>query len=271
MAKGFEWGVVFKKAGFMSQYKKDYDEKGFVVIDGIFNSGEISWRAHNLVSFFLSRELDRYVTDINAGYMELDKKDHTAIERLYQFLRCSSLVMEIVSNHKISSIVEELLGLRPYDSIYIPYQVVRMDPPRDNRFTYEWHQESYYSMFGADQVQLWMPMMCPATIANGTMSILMGSHLRGEVKHCLKKTPGGHEQKCIKKDLTKWPDGEYFASLNVGQVVLFHPHAIHRSNENRSKEVRFSLVAAYSNPYDSRFKITSDQERNDYHRSRCWQ
>jgi ectoine hydroxylase-related dioxygenase (phytanoyl-CoA dioxygenase family) len=264
----------------MSRYYDDYFSKGYAIVDDAIRPEELE-QFRQFLSLTIFRQLEdtgfysktrhdeKFKSMLSDGYMHLDRHDHAHIERLYLTMKDSEAVGRMVFAPRILSIVKEIMQLMPVQSAYVPYHVARMDPPHDERFTYGWHQESFYSVFGAEQVQLWAPLVTASTRGMGTMSVLEGSHLLGEQDHVLERVKGGHEQKRIPDAAVPQGLKEWHAELELGQAVLFHPHLIHRSNKNSSEAVRYSLVAAYTNPYDKRFEMAPEKERIEFHRRRC--
>lgn len=247
----------------LDHIKKEFNKKGYVRV-GFFSPFMELLKFRELLEKSIPRTKD---LSIDRRFIEADKKDHSTIHRLYNMLKNSEPILNMTFDESFIRDAKFLMGLSTPDSLYVPYHVCRMDPPEDERFTYRWHQESFYSIFGADQVQIWMPLLHGSTKENGTMSVLVGSHKDGEIPHFLHKTEGGHEQKYIPMPSSKHK--EEFIKLNPGEAILFHKHLIHRSNYNVSDKVRFTLVAAYVNPLDEKFHLEDEATIAAYHRSRC--
>jgi ectoine hydroxylase-related dioxygenase (phytanoyl-CoA dioxygenase family) len=256
----------------ISALKQEYNEKGFTIVkDGI--SLEAIEYLKTTAAALLIPELKKnnLPTDdpLHAGFIALDHIDHKYVSRFFDTLKDTDALCNIVFNDKLISIAKEFMNIPQEKGVYVPYHISRVDPPTDGRFLYKWHQESYYSMFGADQVQIWAPIVVPTTRQNGAMSVLEGAAKDGEIVHHIEKNEGGITQKCIYPEQVEGKYTDYRAELELGEVVFFHPYAVHRSNDNISKEVRYSLVAAYANPYDPKFRYGSQAEMGEYHAKRC--
>jgi ectoine hydroxylase-related dioxygenase (phytanoyl-CoA dioxygenase family) len=89
------------------------------------------------------------------------------------------------------------------------------------------------------------------------------------VDHVIKHTEGGHSQMLVPDDQVAGRWSEVFIESRPGDMLLFHPYLIHRSNINTSDKVRYSLVATYVNPMDERFKLSPLPQMVSYHSARC--
>lgn len=258
------------KQKFDGNLREKYKENGFIIIKQLIPQAKTEYFRDSL-SYMIEEKLKEENIQsgdpLHQGLIELDRKNHQKVVEVYETNRSSDALCQIIYDDKVSSIVKELLELNPRQNFHLLNHICRIDPPRDERFTYKWHQQSYYSIFEADEVQLWAPLVDRNTKEKGTMSILMGSHKK-EVLHHIEKVPDGHIQLYIAdKEVTSYE--EVHIELNPGDVIFFHQYLIHRSNHNISNKVRYSLVASYVNPFDKRFSITDTSERREYHRKRC--
>ncbi len=254
----------------MSKNTLSYDKNGYIVLKHFFPQEKLNLVQTQLQSI-IGHELAKagiQATDIpNEGLLELEQKDHNIIQRIYDTFSGSDGLLNIVSDTKLRNVIKDLLGLTEDQAIFNLYHVGRIDPPNDNRFTYGWHQQSYYSIAESDQVQLWTPLVNRNTKEMGTISILLDSH-KEEIQHHVDQVPDGHKQMIIgDEEVTHFK--EKIIELNPTDILLFHPLMIHRSNNNVSKKVRYSLVSTFVNPYDPRFRRMTKQEKHDYHESRC--
>ena len=255
----------------MYSLAEQYREKGFIIIKGFFKLTDVilfNLALRNLIKHHLKEVGIKSADTFNEGLIALDKKDHQRIVAIYETLRDSDALCSIVFYPSLLELIKELLGLGENRTLYMNAHSCRIDPPNDNRWTYKWHQQSYYSIFEADEVQLWTPMVDRNTIEKGTLSVLLGSH-KTEHVHYIEKNEAGHEQRFIPNEFVKDKFEEKFIELEPTDIILFHPYLVHRSNPNVSKYVRYSLIASYANPYDPRFRIANIKERGDYHRNRC--
>ena len=279
--------------------KEKYDKNGYIILENFFSQEKLDlvknqlhsliehelvkagiveeeWSCENVLCSCIRgaihirplRPEKRPVSDtLNEGLIVLDQKDHSIVQHIYDTFSRSDDLLNMVFDTKLCDIIKELLVLTEDQALHNLYHVGRIDPPNDNRFTYGWHQQSYYSIAESNQVQLWTPLVNRNTKEMGTISILLDSHKK-EIQHHIDQVPDGHKQMILKdEEVTHFE--EKIIELNPTDILLFHPLMIHRSNNNVSKKVRYSLVSTFVNPYDPRFRRMTKQEKRDYHESRC--
>jgi len=232
-----------------------YSDDGFTIVRNVINARLMD---------NVREMIEDQVGDIDDGYQSVDKDDHSIIAQMYETLRHSTQLNSIIYSPAVLSEIEKINR----KCNYLLYHVCRMDPPTDERFTYGWHQQSYYSVYEADEIQLWAPLFRRNTKDMGTISVLRGSH-EVEIPHTIEATEGGHTQMHVPPDRIDGDFKEIHIEIDAGDILLFHPVLLHRSNVNISQMVRYSLVASYVDWTDSRFRITTPEDRLQYHRDRC--
>lgn len=131
---------------------------------------------------------------------------------------------------------------------------MRIDPPRDERRTYGWHQEIFYTIPETRFIQTWCPLIRDTTIKNGTIEVCEGSHKEGIAKQTWNEIEGRatqiivNEEVVVKYNQKKIP-------MKKGEILFFDPHMFHRSGHNSTKdEVRFSLVGMWNDTTHLKFK-----------------
>jgi ectoine hydroxylase-related dioxygenase (phytanoyl-CoA dioxygenase family) len=116
-------------------------------------------------------------------------------------------------------------------------QVVIKSPQRGAHFG--WHQDSgYTTTVPLAYITCWTAIT-RATLANGCIWIIPGSHHRGLLPHARNERDDSHDAVI---------DGEAGAipvELRPGQVAIFSSLLLHKSGPNTSDEVRFGYVPQY--------------------------
>jgi ectoine hydroxylase len=106
---------------------------------------------------------------------------------------------------------------------------------------------------------------------NGSIDVLVGSHREGVIPHYLEETEGGYNTLHIREnqisDIDKYV--KVTVDLKPGDVLLFHPNLVHKSNMNHSDRVRYTLTAHFLDPLDENFKLLSYNEIIRLNRTRC--
>ena len=107
-----------------------------------------------------------------------------------------------------------------------------------------WHQDSFYFRFDrSPQVGVWLAVT-EATLENGCLQVLPGSHREHLHKHVPDPRPGAN------LGYVEIVDHDMSASvpvvMNVGDLLVFHSHLMHRSTDNGSPSLRAAMVYHYA-------------------------
>ena len=171
--------------------------------------------------------LDKILIDI----LEIDNK---LIGELYDTVSYSSCFLKLVSDSDIEEHARSLLGLSKRNTIYSWTHRVRIDPPRDERRTYGWHQEIFYTIPETKFLQTWCPMIRDTTIENGTIEIKKGSHKEGIAKQSWNEIEGRATQIIIDPEITNKYE-TISLEMKVGDILFFDGHLAHKSGKNSTK------------------------------------
>ena len=111
-----------------------------------------------------------------------------------------------------------------------------------------WHQDlTYWDLDDAAEVTAWVALS-PATVANGCMRFIPGSHARGIVPH--RDTFAADNMLTRGQELGDGVDESRAVDvvLAPGQMSLHHGHMFHGSHANRSDGRRIGLAIRYITP-----------------------
>ena len=172
----------------------------------------------------------------------MEKADHAWVSDIYDISAMLPSFLNIVSNSITLDVIRNLLQTSA--PLYPFTNRVRIDPPSDNRRTYGWHQETFYTIPRSSFVQTWAPLIYDVRSENGTISVADGSHKEGIPKQSWSEIPGGATQTLISGEIVS-KYSQIQMEMNVGEVLFFSGRLAHKSGENVSKNVRFSLVGMY--------------------------
>lgn len=106
-----------------------------------------------------------------------------------------------------------------------------------------WHQDSFYFPFSeSHQVGVWLAVT-RATVQNGCLWVVPGSHLESVREHLPDDRPNATHA------YTRIPDVDEDAAVPVemspGDVLFFDSHLMHSSTDNQSDELRAAFVCHY--------------------------
>jgi ectoine hydroxylase-related dioxygenase (phytanoyl-CoA dioxygenase family) len=112
---------------------------------------------------------------------------------------------------------------------------------------WEWHQD--YGYWATDNFHLYPKLVScmiainRATIQNGCLQVLKGSHHIGRINHQKTGDQKGADMDFVNEAL------KHLELVNVelepGDTLFFHCNLLHKSNQNKSKDPRWVMIAAY--------------------------
>jgi len=103
-----------------------------------------------------------------------------------------------------------------------------------------WHQDAFYFPFDrGPQVGVWLAVT-EATLANGCLHVVPGSHLEPVHEHLLDRRPNANQGyvEILDHDMS----GERPVTMSPGDLLIFHSHLMHRSKDNNSSAIRAAMV-----------------------------
>ena len=107
-----------------------------------------------------------------------------------------------------------------------------------------WHQDAYYFPFDrAPQVGVWLAVT-EATLENGCLRVLPGSHREAVHEHVRDRRPGANlgYVEIVDHDMS----GVRPVLMQPGDLLVFHSHLMHRSDDNVSQGLRAAMVYHYA-------------------------
>ena len=262
--------------------EKNFKRDGYVVLRDFLpklplDNFKNSIKGH-IQNQLLKHGLENEKDPLNNGLVELNKirKDKSkldSIQIIYNTIRKLPELFELITNEELIKIVKKLSGLQQINQNASPYiweAFCRIDPPQDGTFDLKWHQESYFTLPNSNSVQLWAPIVNNINLEEtGTISAITKSHEIGEVSHSIIRHNDNYISESIKPNkIEKFMDQNEIFSLNVGDVLLFHEHLIHRTINNQGSKVRYTMIANYSNPCLTNFKFMNEEQVVAYHKLR---
>jgi ectoine hydroxylase-related dioxygenase (phytanoyl-CoA dioxygenase family) len=251
--------------------KNNFRENGFVILDIADKS--IVQELHAVIDKMLRKKIEslgiQFKQSFHDGAIALDKIDHVHIKNIYDTLRNTTSLSRLSASAELCLAVKELLELGFDHPLYCLYQVVRIDPPNDETFILGWHQETFSTQEGVPSIQVWGPLVGRNDRSNGSIDVLVGSHKEGEIKHTLSKSNDYLSMivNDVDQYLTKYQ--KLSIALEPGQLLLFHPMLLHRSNHNSSDRVRYSFTAHFMDCSHDLFENIGYDDLNYENRSRC--
>ena len=210
--------------------------------------------------------------ELHEGITALEQVDHKFISDIYDTICCTPQFLRITTKAEISQCINQLTGHDLDNPMYVDQSKCRIDQPLDPyKRKVPWHQEIVYYVPRSDFIQTWAPLIVDATVANGTIEICPGSH--GEIaKQSYHEGEDDYYKYVVDDDVIK-KYNPISVEMKLGQLLIFNSKLIHRSGNNQSNQVRYSLVGinhhiSNENFIPQRFIVKNrDEIMNDYYNS----
>jgi ectoine hydroxylase-related dioxygenase (phytanoyl-CoA dioxygenase family) len=113
---------------------------------------------------------------------------------------------------------------------------------------WEWHQDYGYwyknEFLFPNQMLSIMVAITDASISNGCLQVIKGSHKLGRIEHGFAGEQVGASQHYVDLALQTMP--LVYVEINAGDALIFHSNLLHRSEANTSDKPRWSLISVYN-------------------------
>lgn len=249
------------------QVLKNFETEGYVILKGI-----ISRTAIDHVIEDMKELVDKYANDLlisnkisdlllNEPFekrLYLLYKDHLDIApKSFRKELHKSGMFDLFFNSSVLDIVQSLLGeeLRLY-----PNYTARPKFPEWEGTQVLWHQDAGYTanqksdnstnVEQLKMVNVWTPLV-PATVYNGCMQFIPGSHKFGIVPHVSKE----HYLEIEKEYLQPHLKNAKNIIVDPGDIVLFNNMLFHQGQPNLSQEIRWSVDWRYQDANQSTSRV----------------
>jgi ectoine hydroxylase len=218
---------------------KHYHEQGYVVVRGMFDQQEIDL-LHRAAKEDKALDDHGYGrADGEGGVVRLALWNHPGDTIYGMFARCESVVNSC----------EKLLG----GEVYHYHSKMIMKEPRIGG-AWAWHQDyGYWYQNGVLFPQLTSVFIAVdrATKQNGCLQVIARSHELGRIDHVQTGDQAGADMERVAEILKVLP--LVHVEMEPGDALFFHPNLLHRSDQNRSENPRWSMICCYNaarnNPY----------------------
>jgi hypothetical protein len=221
----------------------EYDREGYLLLRGLFDREE------------MQTLLDYARGDQNLAASAYDRKDATgAATRLALWNHPTEDLYGLFSRSpRIVDRMEQLLG----GEVYHYHSKMMLKEPYVGG-AWEWHQDYGYWYHNG----CLSPLLASCLIAvdranreNGCLQVIRGSHSMGRIEHGKTGEQTGADMERVEAVLSRME--LVYIEAEPGDALFFHCNLLHRSDQNRSPNPRWSLICCYNaarnDPYkDSR-------------------
>jgi ectoine hydroxylase len=210
----------------------EYQQNGFVLEKGMFNAEEIDLLRRAAKE---DRQLDQHSFgrgDGEGGTVRLSLWNHPGDTLYGMFARCETIVNS----------AEKLLEGEVY---HYHSKMIMKDTKVGGAWA--WHQDYGYWY----QNGVLFPLLCSASIAvdpatreNGCLQVLKGSHHLGRIDHVLTGDQAGADLERVAEAQKRLET--IYIEMAPGDVLFFHANLLHRSDQNKSDNPRWSMICCYN-------------------------
>jgi len=239
----------------MVTQKEQFNKDGYIILKNFFSKEEINQiytEARNLFALQIERVLGKSV-DINnkdefePAMFELFEADFNT------FVSTGKQAQHLISLHRLGT-EPKLINLLKSLGYDFPAIGVRPAMQFNSRYLSKggshWklgaHQDWRTGQGSLDSIVMWFPMVdCGEAL--GSLQIIPASHKDG----LLKADTSGYLGS-IQEDLSE--DSYVQTEFEVGDLLVFSAFLVHRSGENVTKNIRWSIQLRYNNMGEQTFQ-----------------
>jgi hypothetical protein len=211
---------------------RQYHDDGYILAKSLFDAEEVGLLSRAAKE---DNELDKRSfgrADGEGGVVRLSLWNHPGDGIYGMFARCERMVRGC----------EKLLGGEVY---HYHSKMILKDPKVGGAWA--WHQDYGYWY----QNGVLFPLLTSVFIAvdpcrkeNGCLQVLKGSHHCGRINHVLTGDQAGADREHV-DELMKRLELVY-VEMDPGDALFFHANLLHRSDQNRSDNPRWSMICCYN-------------------------
>jgi ectoine hydroxylase len=213
--------------------RADFDRDGYVLVRGFFDAEETA----------LLRQAMETDPTVKANFYNRGDAEG-AVTRMVTWNQPGDGVYGLAARSaRMVDTMEDLLG----GEVYHYHSKLTAKEPFEGG-AWEWHQDYGYWYHNG----CLFPLMASAMIAldrsdrnNGCLQVLRGSHLMGRLDH------GLLDGQQVGADLKRVEEAKkaldlVHAEMDPGDALFFHCNTLHRSDQNRSANRRWTMICCYN-------------------------
>jgi ectoine hydroxylase len=220
------------KGALQDNLLQEYERNGFVLARKMFDEEEIGLLRRAARE---DRDLGQHSFgrgDGEGGTVRLSLWNHPGDTIYGMFARCETIVNS----------AEKILGGEVY---HYHSKMIMKDAKVGGAWA--WHQDyGYWYQNGVLFPWLTSASIAvdPATRENGCLQVLSGSHLMGRIDHILTGDQAGADLERVHEAEKRLP--LVYVEMEPGDVLFFHSNLLHRSDQNKSDQPRWSMICCYN-------------------------
>jgi len=225
-----------------------YERDGYLVLGKLLSDADLSALQERIDAIMMGTAdvpYDRLLMQLDSttGRYEdapAQSKGHkgaTLAYRKIQDLELDPLFLSYMERPIFRDICERTYGP---ETPVAAFRAMFMNKPAQQGTFLPWHQDRWTNLDRDPQITLWTALD-PATVANGCVQIVPGSHKFGLIN------PSHGSGFLTHPQAEEWAPKEkvVYLELAAGEVALLHNHLLHASDVNRSDIARRAFSVCY--------------------------
>lgn len=239
---------------------RHYEDHGFVIADGLLTPDDLQpaiaeIEAHVGALADALHDAGRIPeTYAELGFFErlaaIERAHSTAAVMFHMSGLLGRGIASLWGSPKLLAVVEQLIGP---DIAGHPVCNVRSKTPQTELMTVPWHQDTAYLLPGAEgthQPAAWIPFL-DATVETGCMQVKRGAHRAGVFNHLVEREVANPKSWYLYIPEPGLADYETVTcEMALGSVLFINQMLPHRSLENVSDRVRWSVDLRWQHPHE---------------------
>jgi phytanoyl-CoA hydroxylase len=242
----------------LEQYRRD----GFIAIENVFTPAEVSSAIDGIRQLIIDGNPSIIQFEEAGRNKELSPDERAAyVRKCMWFCKHEARLNALAAHPKLLQVVKSLVG----SDVALLQDMALLKPPLVGREK-PWHQDSAYFKYGPASliVGTWTALD-EATVENGCMHVIPGSHLEGGKAHY-------HDRDCQLPDDIVTVEKDVCVPLKAGGVLFFSSLIHHGTPPNRSAKSRKAVQLHYRSVNAQ--ELTPDEFSHMFHDSKgvagCW-
>lgn len=218
---------------FSPEQRAAYERDGYVIVRSLFDPEEIGILRDAIEQDPQLRESLYNRTDASGKSTRMATWNHPG----------DSVYGLAARSHRVVDTMEDMLG----GEVYHYHSKLTAKEPLEGG-AWEWHQDYGYWYHNGCMFPYMASMMLAldrTTRENGCLQVLRGSHHAGRVDHGV--LPGeqvGADPRRVEEMLKRFE--RVYVEMEPGDGLFFHSNVMHRSDQNRSPNRRWTVIFCYN-------------------------
>jgi hypothetical protein len=227
---------------------QDFQELGYVKLGKVLGDSELAELQQRIDEIMLGKAptpYDRMLMQLDSATGKYDDageqtkgfKGPTLNYRKIQDLEYDPVFLRYMQRPIFRDICERVLGAGIEVSVF---RAMFMNKPAQRGTWLPWHQDRWHILNRDPLITVWTALD-PATIENGCVQVIPGSHRRGIINE-------EHHSAFLNEAQTREhiaPKNIVWLELEAGEVALLHNWLLHASDVNRSMSSRRAFSVCY--------------------------